>query len=304
MTETRLKPDAAERSDAHLFDEAFLRALDRLVLVSKRVRAGQLQGERRSPKRGQSVEFADYRQYAIGDDFRQIDWNVYARLERFFLKLFIEEEDLTVHLLVDSSASMDWGEPNKLDHARRLAGALGYIALAGLDRVTVSSFGAAAARFPAHRGKQAAYQMFAFLQDVQAEGGTNLAGNLRRYAQAARNPGPLLLISDLFDPGWQEGLRALLARRFDVTVLHLLAPQEVAPDLAGDLRLRDAEGGVALEVTVDTALLQRYADNLEAWQAELRHWCSARAISYVRTDTSLAPEELVQTLLRRQGVVH
>lgn len=303
MTETRLKADATGRNDSRLFDETFLRALDRLVLVSKRARAGQLQGERRSPKRGQSVEFADYRQYATGDDFRQIDWNVYARLERFFLKLFIEEEDLTVHLLVDTSASMDWGEPNKLDHARRLAGALGYIALAGLDRVTVSSFGTAPALFPAHRGKQAAPQLFAFLQDLEAAGATNLATSLRRYAQAARNPGPLLLISDLFDPEWQEGLRALLARRFDITVLHLLAPQEVAPDLAGDLRLRDVERGAELEVTVDAALLQRYADNLAAWQAELRHWCSARAIAYVSTDTSLPAEEMVLTLLRRQGVV-
>lgn len=303
MIETGLKADAEHRGDARLFDERFLRTLDRLVLVSKRARAGQLKGERRSPKRGQSVEFADYRQYAVGDDFRQIDWNVYARLERFFLKLFVEEEDLTVHLLVDTSASMDWGEPNKLDHARRLAGALGYIALAGLDRVTVSSFGATPALFPAHRGKQAAHQMFAFLQDLQAAGSTNLAANLRRYAQAARNPGPLLLISDLFDPGWQEGLRALLTRRFDVTVLHLLAPEEVAPELAGDLRLRDLERGAELEVTIDAALLQRYRENLAAWQAELRRWCGARAIAYINSDTGLAPEEMVLTLLRRQGVV-
>lgn len=303
MTETFLKPGARAEQGERLFEESFLRALDRLVLVSKRARAGQLKGERRSPKRGQSVEFADYRQYSIGDDFRQIDWNVYARLERFFLKLFIEEEDLTVHLLVDVSASMDWGEPNKLDHARRLAGALGYIALAGLDRVTVSGFGGASAIFPAHRGKQAAHQMFAFLQALDAHGGTNLAENLRRYAQGARNPGPLLLISDLLDPGWKDGLRALLARRFDITVVHLLAPQEIAPDLAGDLRLRDLERGTELEVTVDAGLLERYTRNLAAWQAELRDWCNSRAILYIATDTSLPPEEMVLTLLRRQGVV-
>lgn len=303
MSETVDKVDAPARPQAPLFDEAFLRSLDRLVLVSKRARAGQLKGERRSPKRGQSVEFADYRAYTPGDDFRQIDWNVYARLERIFLKLFVEEEDLTVHVVVDTSASMDWGQPNKLQHARRLAGALGYIALAGLDRVTVSSFGAAPALFPAHRGKQAAHQLFAFLQGLAAAGGTNLAASLRRYAQGARNPGPLLLISDLFDPGWEEGLRALLARRFDVSVLHLLAPQEVRPELAGDLRLRDLERDSTVEVTVDTALLQRYAENLAAWQDELRHWCSARAVAYIPMQSSTPPEELVLTLLRRQGVV-
>jgi len=124
-----------------LFDEAFLRKLERLAILSRRAMAGQLQGERRSPKRGQSVEFADFRPYAQGDDFRRIDWNAYARLERFFIKLFIEEEDLTVHLLVDTSRSMDWGQPNKLWYAVRAAGALGYVALAGLDRVTVTAFG-------------------------------------------------------------------------------------------------------------------------------------------------------------------
>ena len=124
-----------------LFDERFLRQMDQLVLISKRARAGQMQGERRSPKRGQSVEFADYRQYSRGDDFRMVDWNVYARLETLFLKLFVEEEDITVHLLIDCSHSMDWGTPNKLLVAKRLVGAVGYIALAGLDRVTASTFG-------------------------------------------------------------------------------------------------------------------------------------------------------------------
>jgi uncharacterized protein (DUF58 family) len=115
-------------SQSMLFDEAFLRKLERIAILSKRAAAGQLQGERRSSKRGQSVEFADFRPYSSGDDFRRIDWNAYARLERFFIKLFIEEEDLTVHLLVDTSKSMDWGNPNKLEYAIRSAGALGYIA--------------------------------------------------------------------------------------------------------------------------------------------------------------------------------
>ena len=141
-----------------LFDEPFLRKLERLALLSRRAMAGHYQGERRSPKRGQSVEFADFRPYTPGDDFRRIDWNAYARLERFFIKLFVEEEDLTVHLLVDASRSMDWGEPNKLWYAARAAGALGYVALAGLDRVTVTALGKDQednrSHFPPRRGKQ------------------------------------------------------------------------------------------------------------------------------------------------------
>lgn len=286
-----------------LFDERFLRQIDQLVLVSKRARAGQMQGERRSPKRGQSVEFADYRQYSRGDDFRMIDWNVYARLETLFLKLFVEEEDLTVHLLVDTSRSMDWGTPNKLMTARQLAGAMGYIALAGLDRVTASTFGGEVSIFPPRRGKQQAHQLFSYLLALQPGGSAELGSTLKRYAQGARNAGPLLLISDLFDPTWQEGLRALLARRFDITVLHLLAPEELTPALGGDLRLKDVERGIELELTVDAAMLQRYAENLHAWQAELRRWCGARAIGYATIDSSLPIEEIVLTLLRRQGML-
>jgi uncharacterized protein (DUF58 family) len=140
-----------------LFDSAFLRKLDRLSLQTRRAMAGDMQGERRSPRRGSSVEFADFRPYVAGDDIRQIDWNMYARTERFFLKLMVAEEELTIHLLVDNTASMDWGEPNKLTYARRAAGAFGYIALSSLDRVTVTALAAGAARqLPGVRGACAA----------------------------------------------------------------------------------------------------------------------------------------------------
>ena len=286
-----------------LFDERFLRQLDQLTLISKRQRAGQLQGERRSPKRGQSVEFADYRPYSHGDDFRMIDWNVYARLETLFLKLFAEEEDLTVHLLVDTSRSMDWGAPNKLHVARQLAGAVGYIALSGLDRVTASTFGGAITRFPPHRGKHQAHHLFDFLLELEASGSASLVDTLRHYAQGARYPGPLLLISDLFDPAWQEGLRALLARRFEVTIIHVLAPEELNPSLRGDLRLRDIERHGEMELSIDEALLARYRENLAVWQGELRRWCGARAISYLPVNSSLPVEEIVLTLMRRQLVL-
>jgi len=288
----------------HLFDEAFLYKLERLSILSRRAMAGQLQGERRSPKRGQSVEFADFRPYSPGDDFRRIDWNAYARLERFFLKLFVEEEDLTVHLLVDTSRSMDWGQPNKLWYAVRAAGALGYIALASLDRVTVSAFSRQVSeKFPPHRGKQQAMALFAFLQGLAPQTDTDLAIALRGYAATATHPGPLLLISDLLDDGWREGLTALAARGFEATVLHLLSPDEADPPLSGELKLLDVETGEPVEVTADYDLLARYRQGLAGWQEELRVFCGGRGMNYVAVTTDMPFEELIFAFLRRRGVL-
>jgi uncharacterized protein (DUF58 family) len=287
-----------------LFDETFLYKLERLSILSRRAMAGQLQGERRSPKRGQSVEFADFRPYSPGDDFRRIDWNAYARLERFFIKLFVEEEDLTVHLLVDTSRSMDWGQPNKLWYAVRAAGALGYIALASLDRVTVSAFSQQVSEmFPPHRGKQQAMALFAFLQGLTPQTDTNLATALRDYAATATHPGPLLLISDLLDDGWRDGLTALAARGFETTVLHLLSPDETDPPLSGDLKLLDVETGEPVEVTADYDLLARYRQGLADWQEELRAFCGGRGMNYVAVTTDVPFEELILSFLRRRGVL-
>jgi uncharacterized protein (DUF58 family) len=298
--------DARCGPSGRLFDEEFLRKLERLALLSRRAMAGQLQGERRSPKRGQSVEFADFRPYAPGDDFRRIDWNAYARLERFFIKLFVEEEDWTVHLLVDTSRSMAWGRPSKLWYAVRAAGALGYVALAGLDRVTVSTFGdegGATAHWPARRGKQQAQAMFSFLQALGAQGHTRLALRLRAYAAGAARPGPLLLFTDLLDADWDEGLTALASRGFEVAVIHTLAPEEVDPELSGDLRLVDAETGAEIEVIADYETLQRYRQGVEEWQEELRRFCGARGMHYVPVQTSIPFEELLFAILRRGGVL-
>lgn len=298
------EPVSQPSSPSPLFDETFLYKLERLSILSRRAMAGQLQGERRSPKRGQSVEFADFRPYTPGDDFRRIDWNAYARLERFFLKLFVEEEDLTVHLLVDTSRSMDWGQPNKLWYAVRAAGALGYIALASLDRVTVSAFSQRTTeRFPPHRGKQQAMALFAFLQEMAPQADTDLKAALRGYATTATNPGPLLVISDLLDDGWREGLTALAARGFEATVLHLLSPDEANPPLAGDLKLLDVETGEPVEITADYDLLARYRQGLADWQEELRTFCGGRGMNYVAVTTDVPFEELIFSFLRRRGVL-
>jgi uncharacterized protein (DUF58 family) len=321
---------AFQPSDPRLFDEPFLRKLERLAILSRRAMAGQLQGERRSPKRGQSVEFADFRPYVPGDDFRRIDWNAYARLERFFIKLFVEEQDLTVHLLVDASRSMDWGEPNKLWYAARAAGALGYVALSGLDRVTVTTLrtghDGSGSYFPPRRGKQQAMALFAFLQALGRSSASApsrppvsqppdppaaLAPRLRAYAAAAASPGPLLLLSDLMDEGWADGLRALAARGFEVTIVHVLSPDEVNPEASawlsaaptGDFKLLDVETGGEIEITADFETLARYREGLVAWQDELRRFCGARGMHYVPVETSVPFEELLFALLRQRGVL-
>jgi uncharacterized protein (DUF58 family) len=287
-----------------MFDSAFLRKLDRLAVLTRRAMPGDMQGERRSPRRGTSVEFADFRPYTSGDDFRQIDWNLYARMERFFLKLFVAEEELTVHLLLDNTASMDWGEPNKLDYARRLAAAFGYIVLSSLDRVTVQAYAdGAGATLPGVRGKGGAFPLFSFLQRLPAGAGANLATACRRYAQTARNAGPLLLCSDLLDPGWEDALRALGTRPFEITLMHVLAPQELRPDLDGDFRLIDTESGEPVEITADADALRRYQENLAGWRAEIEQFCTGRGILYVPVDTSVPLEEFILSQLRRRGVL-
>jgi uncharacterized protein (DUF58 family) len=287
-----------------LFDSAFLRKLDRLALLTRRAMAGDMQGDRRSPRRGSSVEFADFRSYVAGDDIRQIDWNLYARMERFYLKLFVAEEELTIHLLVDNTASMDWGEPNKFLYARRAAGAFGYIALSSLDRVTVTAFADGAMRqMPGVRGKRGALPLFDFLQKLPVGQGGSLLTNCRRYIQTARNAGPLLLCSDLMDDGWQDALRALSSRPFEITILHILAPQEVRPALDGDFRLMDAEGGSPVEITADLDALQRYQESLNAWRAEIESFCNGRGINYIFVNTATPVEEFVLSNLRKRGVL-
>ncbi len=295
-----------------LLDPSFLYTLDRLVLVSRRARAGTFKGERRSPRRGGSVEFADYREYAPGDDFRQVDWNAYARLERLFLRLFVEEEDATVHILLDASKSMDWGEPNKWIYARRVAAALGYIALVGMDRLMASAIGAAdhAAGKPHDyvamrplRGKKQVVAWFDWLAALKSGGQPTPEAALLHYASSARRAGPLVVIGDLMDDGWREGIQRLAEHRYEVTVLHVIAPEEINPAFEGDLRLIDSESAAGVEITADYDLLSRYRDRMQAWQTEWQQFCNARAINYARIETSTRFEELILSFLRQRGIV-
>jgi uncharacterized protein (DUF58 family) len=304
-----MTPPAAPVADARgaadvLFDEAFLRRLEQLELASRRLTAGRMKGERRSIRRGQSVEFADYRNYTHGDDLRQLDWNVYARLEKLFIKLFVEEEDVTVHVLVDASRSMDFGEPNKLAFARRAAGALAYLGLAHLDRVSVAFLGEGrAVTLRPLRGKARVFEVFRFLAEPRAERLTGLAAAARDYAGRLRGRGPLILISDLMDPGYAEALRDLAGTRCQLSVLHVLAPEELDPDVPPDARLVDNETGAGIEVTGDDDLVDRYRTRLAEWQEELATFCSRRGGAYVSVPSDLDLADLLFDVLRRRRVV-
>jgi uncharacterized protein (DUF58 family) len=301
-----------------LFDDTTLRTLERLSLWAESVRVGVMKGDRRSRRRGTSIEFADYRDYTQGDDLRRLDWNVLARLERPFIKLTEEEEDLAVHLLVDTSDSMNWppgdegAAENKLVYALRLAGALGTIGLISGDLVHVTLFDSAGqSAWGPFRGRQNGWPLLQFLDAHLAardKGDTRrktaLDPALRRYAQRARRPGLLFLLSDLFGPGdSRDGLTALLGRGYELALLHLLSPDEAAPQLSGDLKLIDVETGEAAEVSLDPLLLDEYAGRLVAWQEGWRRFCGPRAIHYANIVTDLPWDAVIHGALRREGVI-
>jgi uncharacterized protein (DUF58 family) len=291
--------------DPTVFDEAFLRQLERLLLVMRSPVRGGLKGGRRSVKRGQSVEFADFRDYVPGDDLRQLDWNVYARLERLFVKLFIEEEDITISLLVDASASMAAGSPSKLLFAKRAAAALGYIGLASEDRVVVSSLaGRTALRRRGIRGSGRVFRLLADLSAIEAaDGQTDLVAACRHAAAQLTGRGLVLLISDLLDPGTDRVIRELAAARSELVVLHVLSPDELDPQLEGDLRLVDVESGDGVDVTVDLPTIDRYKERLAAWQESLAEIARKRAATYVPLSTTVPIADLVFAELRRRRVL-
>jgi uncharacterized protein (DUF58 family) len=290
---------------ATLLDAAFLRRLDTLTLRSRRVYRGMLRGERRSRTMGRGVEFADYRPYQVGDDFRYVDWNIYSRLDRLFIKLFSEEEDINVHLFVDVSHSMNWGEPSKLAYALRLAAAIGYVGLHALDRVGAVAFGdRVQASLAPHRGRGQTLRLFEFLAGVRAGGPSDLRAAMREYVFRTRRRGLLILISDLWMPaGYEDGLTLAQYHRFEPFVIHVVSEDEVTPPLVGDARLVDVETGDATEMTVDGFALEAYTRAREAYFAGVERFCLQHQIDYLRTATSIPFEDLVLRYLRMGGLL-
>ncbi len=290
------------------FDEETIQKLNALTLVATRVRAGRMRGDRRSSKRGTSIEFADFRNYTPGDDIRRLDWNIYARLDKPFIKLFEEEEDLAVYLLLDASKSMNWGgdSAHKFSYARLVAASLGSIALAGGDQLSahqLSETGEGQSFGPA-RGVQQNLRYFNYLWTLEADRRTRLAPALTHFAQLGRRPGLFFLISDLLDPdGFESSLDTLLARGHEIVVIHLLSPDEIAPQIAGDLQLVDREYGDTQEVSIDPVMLETYRRKLGAWRGQIQAFCRRRDIHYVHTSTELPWERFILQNLRSEGIV-
>jgi uncharacterized protein (DUF58 family) len=301
----KLSPQSSVLSPP-LLDEAFLRRLEKLQLRSRRSFTHGIAGEHPSIRRGTSPEFADYKPYSQGDDFRRVDWNIYARMGEMFVRLSEVNIDLAVHLLVDRSRSMDWGEPNKLAYAKRAAAALGYLALAGFDRVTIAPFvGETGRSLGPLQGRSRAAGLFQFLGSLTPEDGeTDLARTLRMYVNTSRRPGYLVLFSDLLSTtSMEEAFAILIERGWQIVILHVLSPWELHPTLENDVELEDAESGTRVRIRPTPETFSTYRERFDAWLAEVEGYCKRYNITYVRVATDIPFEDLATRTLVAQGVL-
>ena len=287
-----------------LLSPALLAKLERMELVSRKVFRGRMKGERKSKRKGQSVEFHDFRHYAPGDDLRLIDWNLYARLDQLFLKLFQEEEDLHFYAMIDASESMNFGNPTKLQVAKQLAAALGYVGLCRADRVSVQALGPPGRHAPVLRGRASLWKMLNYLDEVDSGHNVSLYDGVKDFSNRNSGTGVAVLISDLMDKnGYETALRMLIGRQMDVFVMHVLSPEEIDPPLRGDRRLIDIEDGDAAEVTINTYVLQKYQETVKSFIGSVKTFCAKRSIVYLPVRTETPVETIVTKYLRERGVV-
>jgi uncharacterized protein (DUF58 family) len=293
----------ADRPD-DLFGDEFLKKLEYLYLVSKKMFSGRIRSERRTKKVGAGIEFADHRNYTVGDDFRYIDWNIYGRMDRLLLRLFEEEEDLSIHMLLDTSVSMKIGAPtSKLQYAMKVVAALCYVGLANLDRVSIQPFSSELhGRLAPARGKGRIFKVFEFLRGIEPGGLTQLGPCLARFVQQNRRRGLAVVVSDFYDPeGYEEALNVLRYHKFEPFVIQVFDEREANPPLHGDLTLVDCETGEPKEVTISASLLAAYKREHERYCAELSQFCTSRALPFFRTHTGIPFDDLVLRIFRAGG---
>ena len=286
-------------------DPEFLRRLARLKIETRKILGGIMKGEKRSRKYGTSVEFADYRDYHRGDDLRYLDWNIYARLERFFLKLFQEEEDLTVHVLTDTSASMQAGDPSKIVHAKKLAAALSYIGLTNLDRVSLTTFSTDIGEgTQLLRGRPHLATILDLLNKVDSGNRTDFLTSMKSFTLRHRSSGLCFVISDFLDPvNVKEGIKRLKYNNNDILLIHVLDRTELEPDLRGDWALTDSETGDVVEVSVSPRLIADYKRRMVAYLDDIRNFARKLGLGYVLTTTDVPPEEFILKELVVTGYV-
>lgn len=291
-------------SENPLLEASFLQRLQRLQLLVRRPLPGQWKGEHRSPKRGYSVEFADFREYSPGDDLRYVDWKAYGRLDRLYLKQYVEEEDIYVLLLVDCSRSMRFGQPTKLLFAQQVAAAIGHIALCRFHRVGAGLIadGKVLWMRPV-RGKQSLIPLLCFLGAPPDARNTLLAESARQVINGWKHRGAVYLLSDLMDERWNEALRVLLSGRHELTLIHTLSPQELHPDLMGDLLLVDSETGETREVSLSASALNLYQRALQQLRDDASALCGHFGGNYLLADTSQSLETFMLRDMRLRRVL-
>ncbi|HGE72545.1 TPA: DUF58 domain-containing protein [Candidatus Poribacteria bacterium] len=294
-TETLIEPD-------------LMKMLEKLSIATKKLFPGAMKGKRRSIKRGSSVEFADYRDYQLGDDFRFIDWNIYARLDKLFLKTFVEEENIYIHILLDVSSSMNFGTPSKLEYAKKIAVAFGYIGLVDLDMVVLTTFSETLNGLRPLRGKDQIFKILNFLNNfpISDEKRKSLIDEcLKKYAIKTPYRGVAIVISDFLvaQNVYENGLKALLDKGFDVKVIQVLSNDEIDPNLTGELRLQDAETDETKEVTITDRLLERYKRRLDAFCSNLKNFCDKNNIAYVKVSTDYPYKDFILKETRRQRIL-
>lgn len=288
---------------ALLLDPDFLKTLERLQLVVRGRFRGNLSGRRMTSRAGMSLEFAEYKEYHPGDDLRYVDWNLYGRLGKLFIKVFTREEDVPVYVFLDTSRSMSVG--NKATIAAQLAGALAYLGLKELNRVGIFPFASTLTQgVPPRGGYGQIFQIFQYLQSVEPSGETSVDEALTHFTRVRRESGLAIVISDMLsEGGYEDGLARLRYHGYEVIVLHLLAPEELDPDLTGELRLQDIESEVELPMNVDASARRAYKQRMHAFQADLEGFCQARGMRYLRLSSGTPLDELITGALQEGAVV-
>jgi uncharacterized protein (DUF58 family) len=283
------------------FDTNFLRRLERLHLIAKRLNWAGTKGEHAVSRKGFSLEFSDYRRYQRGDDLRYIDWNIYRRLDRLLLKIFTAEEEMNIYLFIDISRSMAEGDPVKLDYAKQVAAALGYIGLKNLDRVGGAAFSSVLHKpLTLGRGRKQILNMFRFLAELSCAGETNLRGAVHAFTKLFPHPGLVVIVSDLFDPsGWRPALEELTGKNHQVLLVHIVDEGELKPEPRGDVALVDVEAGGERKFFLDTDLVRRFEQEMAGYFHEIEAVCASRKIDYLRTTTQAPFDEFVLQTLRR-----
>lgn len=288
-----------------LFDSEFLKKLDYLNLIAKRLVFGRQQGLRRSFKKGASIEFKDYRNYVYGDDPRTIDWAAYARLDQLMIKLFRQEEELDLWVLLDSSGSMNFGEPNKFDSVRRIAAALAYIGMNNMDSASVLPFSSeldsGATRM---RGRGRIFALLDALRDSEAAGKTDLFRVTRDFVSRVRRPGLVVIMSDFY--GLTDAQRAVDQLRFfkhQIYIVQVASPWELDPPIRGELRLVDTESAEHTDLVVSQSMLRKYHAQFEDFHTQLRRYCMRHSIGYSLLSTEVPYDDFILDILQRGGLV-